>query len=65
MEKRTIIVEQSEAWEIGFNDGLNEGVDTNPYKKDFERYCYRRGYDAGVTEYCYQNHPEDKKCLTT
>jgi len=39
---------------------LEEGVDMNPFTKDLERYCYRRGYDAGVTEYCHKNHPEDE-----
>lgn len=57
-------IEQTEAYEIGFRHGLKEGVDMNPFEKDFERYCYRRGYDAGVSEYCRQEHPEDEEEYT-
>lgn len=56
-------VEETEAYEIGFKHGLKEGVDMNPYHKEIERYCYRRGYDAGVSEYCRSEHPEDKDDL--
>jgi hypothetical protein len=58
MERRTINVEESEAWEIGFNHGLKEGVDMNPFKKGFERYCYEKGYYAGVEKYCNEDQPE-------
>ena len=62
--KMSIEIEETEAYEIGFKHGLEEGVDMNPFKKDLERYLYQRGYDSGVREYCEENHPEDKKCLT-
>jgi hypothetical protein len=58
--KMSIEIEETEAYEIGFRHGLKEGVDMNPFTKDLERYLYRRGYDAGVTQYCYENHPEDE-----
>lgn len=58
--KMSIDIEETEAYEIGFKHGLEEGVDMNPFTKDLERYCYRRGYDAGVTEYCHKNHPDDE-----
>lgn len=59
--KMTIEIEDMESYKLGFKHGLEEGVDTNPYEMDTDRYLYRRGYDAGITEYCRREHPEDKK----
>lgn len=42
------------AYAIGYHDGRAEGVESNPYKADKEdmlRHMYRRGYDAGVTDF--------------
>ena len=58
--KMSIEIEETEAYELGFKHGLEEGVDMNPFEKDLERYLYRRGYDAGVSEYCRQEHPEEE-----
>ena len=56
----SIEIEDTEAYQLGFKHGLEEGVDMNPHNMDNERYWYRRGYDAGVTEYCMTEHPEDE-----
>jgi hypothetical protein len=64
--KMSIEIEETEAYEIGFKHGLEIGVDLNPFNKDLERYCYEKGYSAGVREYCENDkYPEDKKCLTS
>jgi hypothetical protein len=53
----------SEAYQLGFEDGYNEGEYDNPYTKDeyvndpnydLERQQYKEGYDAGVAGYCYE-----------
>jgi hypothetical protein len=60
--KIEIEVEETASYKLGFKHGLEEGVDMNPYDgEDIEKYCYRRGYDAGVSEYCRQEHPEDEE----
>jgi len=59
--KMSIDIEETEAYEIGFKHGLEEGVDMNPFNKEIERNCYVEGYYAGVREYCTnENHPEDE-----
>lgn len=48
------------AYNKGFRDGLEIGVNRNKYKRDNERHLYNNGYDAGVAEYCRKAHPEDE-----
>jgi hypothetical protein len=43
----------------GFEDAFKRGVEKNSYATDAYRYLYRIGYDAGITEYCRINHPEE------
>lgn len=57
--------EDTLAYQTGFADGLEFGYEKrNKYKRDKERLLYRMGYDAGVSEYCHQEHPEDEESLT-
>jgi hypothetical protein len=58
--KKTIAIEETVAYKKGFSHGLKEGVDKNPYTWDSYRYLYNCGYDAGVSEYCRREHPEDE-----
>lgn len=48
-----------DAFNLGFKDGLNTGEEKNPFEDSRLFWAYRSGYDSGVTEYCYQAHPED------
>ena len=54
---------RSPAYCKGFVDGYNEGVYRNPYdgaeRESNNHLLYKVGYDAGVNEYCNQNHPEE------
>lgn len=45
---------------VGFADGFQKGVESNPFTCDKDRQLYRKGYDAGVAEFCRINHPEDE-----
>jgi len=55
--------EDTLAYQTGFRDGLEYGYEkNNKYKRDKERWLYRMGYDAGVAEYCREEHPEDEDC---
>ena len=48
------------AYAIGYYAGKAEGVYQNPYDQDKqERHLYTLGYDAGVSDYCEETHPED------
>lgn len=41
------------AYAVGYADGLNSGVENNPYDGDIpERYFYKCGYERGVSDYC-------------
>jgi hypothetical protein len=51
--------ESKPAYQLGFQHGLKEGVENNPFDDDIDRHLYRIGYDAGVSEYCRIEHPED------
>lgn len=51
--------ESEQAYQLGFQHGLKEGVENNPFDDDINRHLYRVGYDAGVAEYCRIEHPED------
>jgi hypothetical protein len=56
--------EDTLAYQIGFSDGLEYGYEKrNKYKRAKEKQLYRMGYDAGVSEYCHQEHPEDEESL--
>lgn len=51
------------AYKKGYNDGLNTGVENNPYDGMVNpklHIMYRQGYDAGVADYCREVHPEDE-----
>ena len=56
----SIEIEETEAYELGFKHGLEKGFDMNPFQKDLERYLYRRGYNAGVSDYCTKDYPEEE-----
>jgi len=43
----------------GFVDGYYEGVEDNIFAEDDDNLLYKIGYNAGVTEYCRDNHPEE------
>jgi hypothetical protein len=50
------------AYNLGFIHGLELGYEENPYDpEDYPKltHQYRLGYDAGVSEYCRINHPEE------
>lgn len=49
----------SKSYQKGFNDGLKKGIHNNKYKRDFDKYCYDTGYEAGVSEYC-RTQPTNK-----
>jgi hypothetical protein len=50
------------AFAMGYCDGKTTGVRENPFDEaDAERYWYSRGYDAGVSAYCREAHPEDEE----
>lgn len=57
---KKVPIEKSVAYKRGFLDALKKGVDTNPYSWDSYRHLYSRGYDAGITEYCRREHPEEE-----
>lgn len=46
------MMQENEAYNLGFMHGLQEGVEDNPFDDDAKRHFYRIGYDAGVSEYC-------------
>ena len=50
--KDNIQIEDTIAYKLGFEHGLKEGVNNNTFENDYDRHLYRRGYDAGVMEYC-------------
>lgn len=58
--KEPLLSETSPAYRRGFKDGLEKGVEKNPYKTQLQYWHYRNGYDAGVSEYCRTHHPEDE-----
>ena len=60
LDTRKIPIEESVAYKRGFIDALKKGVDNNPYSWDEYRHLYRIGYDAGITEYCRREHPEEE-----
>jgi hypothetical protein len=60
INKEKIRIEKTKAYIKGFDHGLKKGYDKNPYTIDAYRWLYNVGYDAGVSEYCYINHPEDE-----
>jgi hypothetical protein len=50
----------------GFVDAFEQGVSNNPYdggsfnQAEQQRHLlYKIGYEAGITEYCNANHPEE------
>ena len=48
----------------GFVDAYEQGVENNPWSGEMDVYNYaqyKMGYDAGITEYCRDNHPEDEE----
>ena len=52
------------AYALGYYHGRAIGVEDNPYDSEDEaRYYYRLGYDAGVADYCHENHPEDEEVV--
>ena len=44
----------------GFNQALKKGFGNNNYSIDAYRWLYNIGYDAGISEYCRINHPDDE-----
>ena len=44
-------LEDTGAYKLGFKNGLEEGVDNNPFEKDIDRISYFKGYEEGVSEY--------------
>ena len=55
-----IKMEKTNAYVKGYNHALKRGYDNNPYSIDAYRWLYKVGYDAGISEYCNINHPEDE-----
>lgn len=53
-------MEKTNPYFKGFNDGFKKGYESNPYSMDAYRWLYKVGYDAGISEYCRINHPEDE-----
>jgi len=52
----------------GFVDAYEQGIRNNPYdggsfdQDEINRHVqYKLGYDAGITEYCRDFHPEDEE----
>jgi hypothetical protein len=43
----------------GFVDGYYDGCSNNPFNNSHDILLYKIGYDAGVTEYCNETHPEE------
>ena len=41
------------AYAVGYYDGRAEGVEKCPFDDDCMRDSYKRGYETGVTDYCY------------
>ena len=41
-----------EAYALGYYEGRAIGTDSNVFEEDDLRLMYRRGYDAGVADYC-------------
>jgi hypothetical protein len=61
------ILARSFAYCKGFVDGYESGISNNPYDgaspcydEKLRHLHYRTGYDAGVSEYCRDTHPEDE-----
>lgn len=50
---------RSVAYCKGFVNGYYEGVSKNEFTNDKDVLLYNIGYDAGVAEYCNENHPEE------
>lgn len=53
-------MEKTNAYLKGFHHGLKRGWENNPYSIDAYCWLYKVGYDAGVSEYCRIEHPEDE-----
>lgn len=50
------------AYALGYYHGRAEGVDQNPYDgEDPARYMYTWGYEAGVSDYCHEAHPDEEE----
>lgn len=49
------------AYKKGYKDGHKTGVENNPYEwSDVRRHEYKVGYDAGITRFCEETHPEEE-----
>ena len=51
-----------EAYKKGHKDGLEEGVNENPYKNNGMRdewWTYEQGYESGVSDYCREIDGEE------
>lgn len=51
-------LEDTEAYKLGFKNGLEEGVDNNPFEKDIDIISYSKGYEEGVSEYSRREENE-------
>lgn len=49
------------AYALGYYDGRAIGQENNIFEDDLDRHLYKRGYDAGIADYCYTypDHTED------
>ena len=47
------------AYRKGYKHGYETGNERNNYKNSNQYWEYRRGYEAGVADYCREAHPED------
>ena len=48
-----------EAYALGYYEGREIGTESNPFDGDDLRLMYRRGYDAGVADYCRYDMNEE------
>lgn len=54
---------ETPAYKEGFIDGYKFGVEHNIYERgDKRRHEYDTGYEAGVAQYCREEHPEEEGC---
>ena len=60
MSKKEIGMAELYAYARGYYDGRAEGSENCPFEMDDARAYYRQGYEAGVSDYCKENHPEDE-----
>lgn len=49
------------AFAVGYYDARSKGNENCPFDLDHLKSMYNLGYEAGIHDYCRENHPEDEE----